>query len=706
MPQEAADSRGARHHAILIGINSRGPENGTSLTGCVHDVEEIAKVLKKSVDDVYIHSLTSTWSPNSREPTEPKENWPTFDNISSCLLQVTQQAQQGDYVYIHYSGHSTVVPGSEPHSNSDRGDLALVVLEGPTASEARYFHGIELAKHLRDIVNRGIGVTMVLDCCHSGSTSRGDEAVRYLPYNPRIDEEYPPDISFAKSLPTAADEPGQPSSSIRGLRRAFNVANWLVDPEGCAILTSSDATEKAYDVKFDKSKDSPRHGTLTYFLLETFDMLGGVGGSMQQLYERINVKIQDHRRFHTKKQHPVLFGNKQQLFFGCARPGCSGDIPVRRITGDRGTQDRLQLHAGSAHGIFEHDRVALHPLGCRTTPVTAEAVNIRGITSDLRIVEGKGGDVESGWLATATTRISLQQFPVLIKASDAHRAEWRKALQQHVSLAEFNEEDNVSPSCGGWSFMIVQVSETACEIQDELEQTITTLTGMEDSERMKQQLLNQLQHLASFNLVRGLTNTSINAEMLRFQSFFSVALSKKHGEKLLMEFSPGCSRTGNLFDACFHPKCVETITPLESLEKVYLRVQNKHESSLFVYVFAMSCSDWEIDEMMKASSHVIPPKGSRYGHEVKATGTFEMRIKFTLDKGQESCEDIVKVFITTQPTSFTTLVLPKLSLRGKYAKPVLSANRGGGHESEDWVAVTFRVRVVRKEFFNKEILKS
>ncbi|KAN0079701.1 hypothetical protein V8E54_004915 [Elaphomyces granulatus] len=676
MPQTAAaDSRGASHYAILIGIN------GTRLTGCVHDVEEITKVLNQTVKDVCIHSLTSTWSPNSLQPTEPKENWPIFDNISSCLLQVTQQAQQGDYVYIHYSGHSTVVPPSKPHSNLDMGDLALVVLEGPTASENRYFHGTELAERLKKMVDKGIGVTMVLDCCSSGSTLRGDEAIRYLPYDPKIDEKYPPMISFAQPPPAAVGQP----SSLRGRRRASIVPNWLANPEGYAILTSSDATEKAYDVKFE---DSPPHGTLTYFLLETFDMLGGVGGSMQQLFECISVKIQDHRRLHTKKkQHPVLLGNKRQLFFGCARLDCFGDTPVIPVTRIKGTQDQLQLHAGSAHGIFEDDRFALHPLGRETLPVTAKAVNIRGITSDLKIVEGEGDAVETGWLATATTRISLQQFPVLIKASDAHRAEWREALQQRLSLAEFNEEENVSPSCGGWSFMIVQVSETAYEIQDEFKQTITTLTGMEDSERMKLQLLDQLQHLASFKLVRGLTNKDAD------QSFFSVVLSKKDGE---MESNPGCLSTKNIFDTCFHTECVTTMT-----SEGYLRVQNKHESSLFVYVFAMSCSDWEIEDMMKASRGVIPPKGSRHGLEVEATGAFKMKIGFWLDEGQESCEEIVKVFITTQPTSFTTLAMPKLGLRGSYAKPVLSAKRG---KSEDWVAVTFRVRVVREEFSNKKAL--
>lgn len=45
MPEAAEDSRGARHYAILIGIDMHDPGDPTTLTGCVHDVEEIAEKL-------------------------------------------------------------------------------------------------------------------------------------------------------------------------------------------------------------------------------------------------------------------------------------------------------------------------------------------------------------------------------------------------------------------------------------------------------------------------------------------------------------------------------------------------------------------------------------------------------------------------------------------------------------------------------------
>jgi hypothetical protein len=129
--------------------------------------------------------------------------------------------------------------------------LALVVLEGPTASEPRYFHSAELAEHLRDVVDKGIGVIILLDRCHSGSKFRGNVASHCLPYSPEIDRKYLPKISVAQSLPKAVHEPGEPSS-LKGSRHASIVVNWLACPDGSAILTLSDAIEKAYAVRFDK----------------------------------------------------------------------------------------------------------------------------------------------------------------------------------------------------------------------------------------------------------------------------------------------------------------------------------------------------------------------------------------------------------------------------------------------------------------------
>lgn len=685
LPQMAEHK--ASHYAILIGINSYDSETGTSLRGCVPDVQEITKLLKQScIEGLSIYRFTASLQPGSSQPTEPKEQWPTYDNIRSRICAVIQDARRGDHVYIHFSGHSTKVPPKESHSNWDTGDLALVVRAGPDASEERYFHGRELAEHLRDMVDKGVGVTIVLDCCYSGSTPRNDEVVRYVLYRPEVDERYPPK---AKAAQLDTIEPEQ--STPRGKRLATLIPDWLANPEGYTILTSSDATERAYDIKLDKSKNGLRHGTLTYFLLTAFDALGGVGGGMYQLHQHICVRIADHRRHHkTKTQSPVLFGNKAQLFFGLAKPGCSGHIPVTRIT-DRGTTG-FRLHAGAAHGISEGDQFTLgqfrHDVpatGC--APVTAEAISVRGVTTDLRITGANGNAVETGWLATAITRRSLRQFPVRLSVGQAYRSEWRDALQQRLSLAECDEDDMVSAS--GWSFMVASINDTGYEIRDNRNQPITRFDVVESPERTRQQILSQLRHLASFKLVRDLTNRATDEKTLQFKKTFSVVLKDNKGKL----FKPGCKKTGDLHEVCPHPECRLTLTPADKVTLTVRNEVNRDGPRLIVHVYAMG-SGWEVAEMTKSSGVVLPPLGSD-GDGPKATGVFQKQLRFPLKEGQQSCEEALKIFLTKQPTSFITLELPRLgeSVPSR-VEAEMSGNRGPLWESEDWAALTFQIRVV------------
>ena len=687
----------AQHHAVMIGINSYDPK-GSRLSGCVRDVEEIALSLRQSVGNLRIHSFTASLDANSPQPTstEPRERWPTYDNISSCLHLVTQEARRGDHVYIHFSGHGTVIPPSQTEPDWDDSGFALVVLDEPDASKLVCFPSIELAEHLRDIVDKGVSVTVVLDCCYSGSTWREDETVRYLPYHPEMRARNRRKTTEAPSTVMELVRP-----ALRGRRRTSLRTDWLANPEGYAILTSSDATEMSFEVKFDRYIGGPRHGALTFFLLETFDMLGGVGGAMEQLYECVSAKIRDHRRHHQKKmQSPVLLGNEKLLFFGRPSAGCAGDIPVTSITEDG--RPEIGLRAGAAHGVTEDDQFTLRPLGLDTSlsgqwPVLARATRVRGITSDLEVVAGDAGIIKTGWLATATTRLSLRQFPIWFDVSTDSRDGWREELRQHVSLAEATDAEHVghgaSGSADGWSFAIVQVNDTAYKIQDDRGRAVATLEASESPQKTKKQLLDYIYHLASFKLVRDLTNkTDTSSEMQRFKTSFA-AVFVSVNDAQTKTYNPGCSITGELDGACYHPEC---LIPVTQTERLSLRVYNTEDATgpnLYLYIYAMG-SRWEIESPVKASRTTIAPKGG--GPNKDALGVDEKEFHFSLDEGQTGCEDILKVFLTGRPTSFTTLTLPNLGESAdSRAVPDLGGVKRKDLASEAWVALTFRIYVKR-----------
>ena len=68
----------------------------------------------------------------------------------NAFKKVTDMAQPGDQVYIHYSGHGGRATTAYPELKGDDGlDETLVPLDIGN-SEARYLRDIELAVHSKD----------------------------------------------------------------------------------------------------------------------------------------------------------------------------------------------------------------------------------------------------------------------------------------------------------------------------------------------------------------------------------------------------------------------------------------------------------------------------------------------------------------------------------------------------------------------------
>jgi hypothetical protein len=697
-----ANQRGQHpsRYAILIGIDAY---HDNPLQGCIADVQEISNILGRSVDDVRTYTFTATPNPE-RGPSQPaclerEESRPTYENISSCLEQITEKAQPGSHVYIHYSGHSTVTPPDEhdPYSNTDKGDLALAVLHGPSASEIRYLYGGELAMSLKHMVEKGATVTMVLDCCYAGSTMRNDDAVRFIEYDPEIEEKYPP-----RQWPAEGSQ--RPEESRR---QVSMTSNWMVPPDGYAILAAGDGTEKAYHVKFQDAL-TPRHGALTWFLLDSFNIFGGMGGTMYELCESAGARIREYNRRKSRKiQSPVLFGNRKQLFFGCSRPGgCAGDIAVTRYPTPGGGA-AFRLHAGRAHDVSVADRFELWPLGNRnhTSPVVAEVTDIRGITSDLKVVQGCSSSVETGWLAAAQTHHSLRKFSISFLGFPSDSlAEWWRATQKWGLVVE--DDTDEAEGLGEkpvFSYSIIHRDDASYEISASPSggaEARWTATEEADRDWVMHQVLRRVKHLALFKLARELTNTGDDQLLVPFTAHI---VKKRVGSEDTL-FDPGCWQTKAAFASCYHPDCVVIAT---TDDIVKLRVTNEttwpNGVSLFLYVYALG-SDGEIDECLKASREVIPAQGSGSDRGHVAPGVFEKKLRLSLEEGQASCEDVLKVFLTIQPTSFATWILPKIgAAAGPWvAKKSPLEEKRGGSMSDEWAVLTFRIRTHSKAVHEDE----
>jgi len=137
-------------YAILIGIDYYLPNvlsDGSSyksLTGCVRDITAVEKFLKKvlSLPNEYIFKLQASNS-GAKEIPEPSDQWPTYENMVRAFRTVTEIAQKGDLVYIHYSGHGgRTRPTKLPELKGENGyDEALVPMD----------IGLPTSRYLRDV---------------------------------------------------------------------------------------------------------------------------------------------------------------------------------------------------------------------------------------------------------------------------------------------------------------------------------------------------------------------------------------------------------------------------------------------------------------------------------------------------------------------------------------------------------------------------
>ncbi|MCB0084508.1 MAG: caspase family protein, partial [Caldilineaceae bacterium] len=169
------------HHALLIGVDHyfeyRLP-NGLyypRLGGCVRDINKVYSFLttRIGVDPANIIKLTATYG--GELPHEPESEWPTYRNMVNAFQTLTNRVQPDDQVYIQYSGHggrvTTMLPELKGQNGFDEGLVPLDIGK-PNDPDARYLRDFEMHNLIQALVDKGVRLTVVFDCCHSGGATR------------------------------------------------------------------------------------------------------------------------------------------------------------------------------------------------------------------------------------------------------------------------------------------------------------------------------------------------------------------------------------------------------------------------------------------------------------------------------------------------------------------------------------------------------
>jgi len=102
---------------------------------------------------------------------------PTRAQILATLADVAERAQQGDFVYLHYSGHGSQQPTLTPETETDGLDEILLPADSaPWDKQAKRIPNAllddEIGVALDAVRDKGAFVWIVVDACNSGSVTR------------------------------------------------------------------------------------------------------------------------------------------------------------------------------------------------------------------------------------------------------------------------------------------------------------------------------------------------------------------------------------------------------------------------------------------------------------------------------------------------------------------------------------------------------
>lgn len=492
--------------ALLIAIDNyfeTALPDGTyypRLGGCVRDVNHVHAFLtdkrRIGLPDDHVIRLSASIGAGV-EPPEPRSQWPTYANMVAAFQEVTAMAQPGDQVYIHYSGHGGRTITAYPDLKGANGvDEALVPLDIGNPN-AQYLRDIELHTLIQNLVAKGVVLTVVFDCCHSGGATRAltqgthGARARGIGKTDMTVRPLQPIVAPRAELATA----WHATAATRSLKPA---SGWLLEPSGYTFLAACRANESAYEFPFSGTESN---GALTYWMLDTLRSAGR-DLSYKQLHDRVLAKV--HSQF--ALQTPMLQGEGDVRVFGVERISAQYAVPVLQVNA---TGDVVQINAGEVQGVKPGARFAIYPLGSAdlSDPAASiaevEVTDVGDVDCFAKVVKATstaGLDAGAQAVLQAVTDIRLQRG-VLVDITDA-------VLKQAVETKIQTNGKGFVVLAGPDAPVDFQVAVNAAgefEIQDAGDQPIPHLrpaiaATLDGVARVVQRLV----HLAKYRNVQGL----------------------------------------------------------------------------------------------------------------------------------------------------------------------------------------------------------
>jgi len=153
-PPQPPNRRG-RQRAVTVGINYIGMQ--CQLAGCINDSHTFVDILTGEFcyDVADIRQLRD----------DNAQGRPTRKNITTALKWLVNGSSDGDHLFFHYSGHGSQQSDTDGDEMDGKDDTLVPV----DYQQAGMLSDDELRSILVTGLPKGVRLTVILDCCHSGT---------------------------------------------------------------------------------------------------------------------------------------------------------------------------------------------------------------------------------------------------------------------------------------------------------------------------------------------------------------------------------------------------------------------------------------------------------------------------------------------------------------------------------------------------------
>jgi hypothetical protein len=613
-------------YALLVGINEYiNHAELPTLGGCVNDVDEMERLLR----DIYHVPKSRIRKLTNSQATHAAIKQAFHKHLVSAAQKWANAGKKdpAPAFLFHYSGHGAQAideTGTEPDG------LDETIVPHDSRTEGVYdIKDWELDQLITELTQHSDNVTVILDCCHSGSGTRGQNT-----------------LPTRRGPPDLRPQPTHRPPVAGGVRGVSGPSDWVAG--GHHVLLAGCRDQELANEYIPRDSDRRQHGVLTYFLLEELRQ----PRERPMLYSELHERVRSTVNAIYKDQMPQCEGDLGREVFGGARPRREVFLNI-----EKRPDNSIWVGGGLAHGLTKGTQLQVYPAGTRTLDAAGApiamlevqeigAVNSRCATvgADAGAPATPAGDIPADALAVVyrvnygatRRRIALEGQDAVLRQKLTQRLTDTSPgavplVASYVSLVED----------GGVAEFRIVIAGDSIEILDAKGTLLVAPSPASDLDAVAADLA----HLARYYNALEMRNTAPSSTLAD-----AVSLSIKK-----LDFDP---QSGNPRAIDF-PKTDGGETVIQVGDLAVLQITNKGKRPLYVGLFDFS-PNWEVallyPNVVGAHEQLHPGKTISIG----LSSDEAEQLAATLPEGMIEGRDVFKVIATVAETDFGRLEMGAL----------------------------------------------